>query len=417
MSKIIINGGKRLYGCVDIAGAKNAVLPIMAGSLLNSSLTVINNCPDIEDVRQMASILKYLGCTVKRKDNSIIINTKNAVNATIPGSISGKLRASSILIGPLMARFSYVKLAPPGGCDIGERPMDIHLNALKGLGAMWSLGNGYIELSGKLRSNEVTLRFPSVGATENIIMASIFLVGTTVIHNVAKEPDIVQLCRYLNKAGACIKGAGTDTIIINGVDKLHHVQYNIDVDRIVAGTYIGAVTICGGNIRLNNCHFRDLKGFIDVYCGMGVRCIDSEAGICVYMDKRPDSINYIRTQPYPGFPTDMQSIIMSVLSVASGSCIIQENIYENRYKTAYELIKMGADIRLKQKCAYIKGITRLIGKDVIAPDLRGGAALIIAGLNAAGTTVIEKAEYISRGYDNVCGNLRKLGADIIWEDN
>ena len=202
MSKIIIRGGKRLHGCVDIAGAKNAVLPIMAASLLNSSVTVINNCPDIEDVRQMAGILKYLGCIVKRKDSSIIIDTKNAVNATIPGSISGKLRASSILIGPLMARFSSVKLAPPGGCDIGERPMDIHLNALKRLGAFWSLGNGYIELSGRLKSNEVDLRFPSVGATENVIMASVFLVGTTIIYNAAKEPDVVQLCRYLNEAVA-----------------------------------------------------------------------------------------------------------------------------------------------------------------------------------------------------------------------
>ena len=417
MSKIIIRGGKRLHGCVDIAGAKNAVLPIMAASLLNSSVTVINNCPDIEDVRQMAGILKYLGCIVKRKDSSIIIDTKNAVNATIPGSISGKLRASSILIGPLMARFSSVKLAPPGGCDIGERPMDIHLNALKRLGAFWSLGNGYIELSGRLKSNEVDLRFPSVGATENVIMASVFLAGTTIIYNAAKEPDVVQLCRYLNEAGAYIKGAGTDTIVINGVDKLHLLQYNIDVDRIVAGTYIGALAVCGGSIRLNNCHFKDLKGFIDVYCGIGVRCVESEAGICVFMNKRPDSINYIKTQPYPGFPTDMQSIIMSVLSIADGKCIIQEDIYENRYKTAYELIKMGADIRIKEKCAYIKGVKGLIGKNVIASDLRGGAALIIAGLNAMGITVIEKAEYISRGYDDVCGNLRKLGADIIWQDN
>ncbi len=417
MSKIIIAGGRRLEGCVDITGAKNAVLPIMAASLLNSAITVINNCPDIEDVRQMAGILQYLGCTVKRKATSIIIDTKNAANATIPGSISGKLRASSILIGPLLARFSYVKLAPSGGCDIGKRPIDIHLNALKRLGASWSLGNEYIELSGRLKSNEVTLRFPSVGATENIIMSSVFLAGTTVIHNAAREPDVAELCRYLNQGGADIKGAGTDTIIINGVDKLGCIQYNIDVDRIVAGTYIGAVAVCGGKVIINNCHVKDLTGFIDVYSGIGIKFAESSNGLCVSMDKRPDSINYIRTQPYPEFPTDMQSIIMSVLSVANKNSIIQEDIYEDRYKTAYELIKMGADIKINKRCAYIKGVNRLKGVTVTATDLRGGAALVVAGLNASGVTVIEKAEYISRGYDNLCSNLRKLGADIKWEDN
>ncbi len=417
MSKIIIRGGKRLNGCVDISGAKNAVLPIMAGSLLNSSITVINNCPDIEDVRHMANILRYLGCTVKRKDNSIIIDTKNAVNATIPGSISGKLRASSILIGPLLARFAHVKLAPPGGCDIGKRPIDIHLNALKRLGVCWTLSSEYIEAEGKLKSNEVELRFPSVGATENLIMASIFLAGTTIIHNVAREPDVVQLCKYLNASGACIKGIGTDTIVINGVDKLKSIQYNIDVDRIVAGTYIGAVAVCGGDIKLNNCHTKDLVGFMDVYSGMGVKFVESQDGICVSTNKRPESINYIRTQPYPGFPTDMQSIVMSVLSIANGRCIIKEDIYEDRYKTAYELMKMGADIIINERYAYVNGVKRLVGSDVTASDLRGGAGLVIAGLNASGVTTIKKAEYISRGYDNLCDNLRKLGADIRWEDN
>ena len=416
MGRICINGGKRLYGCVDIEGAKNSILPIMAASILNRTVTVIHNCPDIEDVRQMEDILEYLGCTVKRENGSIYIDTENAVNRIIPGSISGKLRASSILIGPLLARFSYVKIARPGGCDIGKRPIDIHLNALKSLGAQWSLSDGYTEAEGRLRSSEVFFRLPSVGATENIIMASVFLTGQTVIHNAAREPDIVQLCGYLCMAGANIRGAGTDTIIINGVDKLHEAEYNIAVDRIVAGTYVAAVTMCMGEVLLNNCHFKDLRGFVDVYTGMGAYFKECDTGIYVSMKNRPAAINYIQTAPYPGFPTDMQSITLSVLSVAAGMSIVCEDIYEDRFKTAYELVKMGADIITDGSYAVIGGVDRLKGAYVNAHDLRGGAALVIAGLMADGVTVIDNAGYILRGYADLCGNLKKLGADIRWEN-
>ena len=416
MCKIGINGGKRLYGCVDIEGAKNSILPVMAASILNRTVTVIHNCPDIEDVRRMENILKYLGCTVKRENGSIYIDTANAVNRIIPGSISGTLRASSILIGPLLARFSYVKIARPGGCDIGKRPIDIHLNALKSLGAQWSLSDGYTEMEGRLRSSEVFFRLPSVGATENIIMASVFLAGQTVIHNAAKEPDIVQLCSYLCIAGADIRGAGTDTIIINGVDKLHEAEYNIAVDRIVAGTYVAAVTMCTGEVLLNNCHFKDLRGFVDVYTGMGACFKECDTGIYVSMYNRPAAINYIRTAPYPGFPTDMQSITLSVLSVAEGASVIYEDIYEDRFKTVYELVKMGADIITDGERAVIRGISRLKGAYVNAHDLRGSAALVIAGIGADGRTVIDNAGYILRGYADLCGNLKKLGADIRWEN-
>ena len=416
MCRIGINGGKRLYGCVDIEGAKNSILPVMAASILNRTVTVIHNCPDIEDVRRMENILKYLGCTVKRENGSIYIDTENAVNRIIPGSISGTLRASSILIGPLLARFSYVKIARPGGCDIGKRPIDIHLNALKSLGAQWSLSDGYTEVEGRLRSSEVFFRLPSVGATENIIMASVFLAGQTVIHNAAKEPDIVQLCSYLCIAGADIRGAGTDTIIINGVDKLHDAEYNIAVDRIVAGTYVAAVTMCTGEVLLNNCHFKDLRGFVDVYTGMGACFKECDTGIYVSMYNRPAAINYIRTAPYPGFPTDMQSITLSVLSVAEGASVIYEDIYEDRFKTVYELVKMGADIITDGERAVIRGINRLKGAYVNAHDLRGSAALVIAGIGADGRTVIDNAGYILRGYADLCGNLKKLGADIRWED-
>lgn len=416
MCRIGINGGKRLYGCVDIEGAKNSILPVMAASILNRTVTVIHNCPDIEDVRRMENILKYLGCTVKRENGSIYIDTENAVNRIIPGSISGTLRASSILIGPLLARFSYVKIARPGGCDIGKRPIDIHLNALKCLGAQWSLSDGYTEVEGRLRSSEVFFRLPSVGATENIIMASVFLTGQTVIHNAAKEPDIVQLCSYLCMAGADIRGAGTDTIIINGVDKLHEAEYNIAVDRIVAGTYVAAVTMCTGEVLLNNCHFKDLRGFMDVYTGMGACFKECDTGIYVSMYNRPAAINYIRTAPYPGFPTDMQSITLSVLSVAEGASVIYEDIYEDRFKTVYELVKMGADIITDGERAVIRGISRLKGAYVNAHDLRGSAALVIAGIGADGRTVIDNAGYILRGYADLCGNLKKLGADIRWEN-
>lgn len=416
MCRIGINGGKRLYGCVDIEGAKNSILPVMAASILNRTVTVIHNCPDIEDVRRMENILKYLGCTVKRENGSIYIDTENAVNRIIPGSISGTLRASSILIGPLLARFSYVKIARPGGCDIGKRPIDIHLNALKCLGAQWSLSDGYTEVEGRLRGSEVFFRLPSVGATENIIMASVFLAGQTIIHNAAKEPDIVQLCSYLCMAGADIRGAGTDTIIINGVDKLHEAEYNIAVDRIVAGTYVAAVTMCTGEVLLNNCHFKDLRGFMDIYTGMGACFKECDTGIYVSMYNRPAAINYIRTAPYPGFPTDMQSITLSVLSVAEGASVIYEDIYEDRFKTVYELVKMGADIITDGERAVIRGISRLKGAYVNAHDLRGSAALVIAGIGADGRTVIDNAGYILRGYADLCGNLKKLGADIRWEN-
>ena len=416
MCRIGINGGKRLYGCVDIEGAKNSILPVMAASILNRTVTVIHNCPDIEDVRRMENILKYLGCTVKRENGSIYIDTENAVNRIIPGSISGTLRASSILIGPLLARFSYVKIARPGGCDIGKRPIDIHLNALKCLGAQWSLSDGYTEVEGRLRSSEVFFRLPSVGATENIIMAAVFLAGQTVIHNAAKEPEISQLCHFLNGMGAVICGMETEHLMVQGVKRLHDSVWKIEGDRIVAGTYSTAVMAAGGNISLKEVKTKQLKLPLELLRKAGANVREEEFSLHISMKDRPKALS-VCTGPYPEFPTDLQSPFMAFLACAKGESRIREQVFEDRFGTAAALRKMGADITCKGKDAWVRGVYPLKGARVKALDLRGGAALAVAALGAEGKTVIEDCSHIVRGYEDICRDINALGGKISWMES
>lgn len=418
MSRIVINGDRRLYGSVAVHGSKNAVLPVMAASLMNQGITVIRNCPDIADVRAMQKILEFLECKVQFKNDCMIIDTVNAQSKELKEELTKPFRGSSILIGPMLVRFGSVKIAQPGGCNIGSRPLDIHLNSLKRLGASWRMTQDYIEVEGvHLTVNDVMLRFPSVGATENTVMAAAMLNGTTTISNAAKEPEIVTLCEYLEKAGAVITGAGTDCITVTGRGRLHSAEIIADADRIVAGTYMAAVTACGGSVFLENCKIGDCQSFLDVITGMGARVTVKDNAIFVEMNQRPENLNYIHTGPYPEFSTDMQSIILSVAAKADGVLKLKEQIFENRFKTAPWLEKMGADIKIEKDLAVVKGREYLNGCEVTGEDLRGTAALVVAGLCAQGTTIIHNADYIKRGYMDLCENFRRLGADIKWEDN
>lgn len=420
MSRIVICGGKRLYGSVPVQGAKNSALPVMAACLLNAGITVIGNYPSIADVDGMQEILEYIGCVVNRDADEMIIDSKNAVFKPITGDLTRRLRASSVLIGPMLARFGRVQIAHPGGCNIGCRPLDIHLEAMKRMGAVWEMSDTGITLEAKkgyLIGGDIYLRFPSVGATENVIMAAVLANGDTVLQNAAREPEIIHLCEYLRLAGAHICGEGTERIEIKGGVPLTHCTYMVPADRIVAGTYMAAVSACQGEIVLEGCTHQDCRGFLDVYTGMGMQAYASEQGLCIRQKKRGVNLNYIQTGPHPAFPTDMQSLTMSAAAVAEGKVCISEQIFESRYKTAAWLQKMGADIQIKGTQAYISGVPQLTGTTVAGEDLRGAAALVVAGLNAAGTTIVENADFVRRGYMNLCENFSGLGADIKWENS
>lgn len=419
LGKIVIRGKNKLNGCISVQGSKNSILPVMAASLLNSGKTVIQNCPDITDVSQMIKILEYLGCMVKREENVLVIDTRTAESKPIINELAGKLRASSVLIGPLLARFGCVQLAQSGGCNIGKRPIDIHLEAVKRLGAHWELADEYVSIkAGKLFGNDVRLRFPSVGATENAVMLAAGIPGQTHIYNAAKEPEIVHLCEYLELAGAHIRGAGSSKITVIGTEILKDTTYSVPVDRIAFGTYLGALAVSRGRIIFSNCNMKDAAGFLDIFSGMGITFKQTDEGLLAGCDKRCENLNFIQTGPYPEFPTDMQSVVMSVAAVSEKTLRIRENIFENRFKTVKWLRKMGADITCgdEPKTVIVSGVSELYGSKVCGEDLRGTAALVVAGLAAKGETVIENADYIKRGYDGLCGNLKKLGADIKWED-
>lgn len=418
MSRIVIYGGKKLSGSVDVQGSKNSTLPVMAACLLNAGITVIRNYPSISDVDVMQEILEYIGCVVNRDEEELVIDTRNAKSRPITAEMTGRFRASSILIGPMLARFGNVEIAHPGGCNIGSRPLDIHMAALKRLGASWEMtGSGIRMQARRLNGNEVVLRFPSVGATENVVMAAVGACGQTVIHNAAKEPEIIALCAYLKETGAQISGEGTDKLVITGGTELNDCVYHVPADRIVAGTYMAAVAACKGSVLLRGCHVSDCRGFLDVYTGMGMTVFCTSEGVCISQCSPCVNLQHIYTGPYPAFPTDMQSLTMSAAATAKGTLVLREQIFESRYKTAAWLNKMGADIRVAGTEAYVHGVPALKGTAVNGEDLRGTAALVVAGLCAEGKTTVNHADYIRRGYADLCKNFRELGAKIEWEED
>lgn len=417
MSRLIITGGNKIRGAVDIHGAKNAVLPILAATILTKGISIIHNCPKLKDVNVTIDILKFLGAKAERKDDTLIIDTTEELRHDIPENLMHELRSSVVFMGAILSRCKKAKISSPGGCELGPRPIDLHISSLRELGVSIVETDEFLECDGaSMTSGEIVLAFPSVGATENILLASCIGKGLTTIRNAAKEPEIVDLANFLNKMGAKISGAGTETIYIDAVESLCGTEYSIMSDRIVAVTYLCCAAVTGGEIeirKVNPNNFEEcLKYFLRCGCRIGV----GEDRVYLKAPKRLKAIEFIETKPYPEFPTDAQSLFLAMLATAEGKSIIRENIFKSRFKVASALSEMGADITVSEQTALIRGKRRLKGTCVTAPDLRGGAGLIIAALAAKGTTEIYKPCYIDRGYEDIEKNLQKLGAYIVRVD-
>jgi len=415
MGKFIISDTVPLKGKVRINGAKNSVLPIMAASLLSEGQCCIKDVPELNDVKTMCELLKSLGSQVNynNKEGFICINSNNLYNLTAPYELVNKMRASFLVMGPLLAKFGYAKVSLPGGCGIGTRPVDLHLKGFEAMGAKISCRHGYIEVSadGRLEGNTIYLDFPSVGATENIMMAAVLAKGQTIIENAAIEPEISDLANYLILMGADITGAGTDTIKINGTDTLKPAEYVIIPDRIEAGTFMVAAAITGGDVVLENVIPDHLKPITAKLKEAGVEVSEEISSVHIKSDGKLKAVD-IKTHPYPGFPTDMQAQMTSLMSKANGTSMIVETIFENRFMHISELKRMGAQIKIDGRSAIVEGKKNLTGAQVKATDLRAGAAMVIAGLAADGITEISNIEHIDRGYEKFDKKLKSLGAKI-----
>lgn len=410
MEKFVIEGMNKLNGIVNIDGSKNAVLPMIAATMLTDETCEIVNAPHLSDVNDMISILKYYGAEIKW-DNSLKINCKN-ISIKPPDETAQKIRASFLLAGSFLGRFNRADMSMPGGCLIGLRPVDLHLKGFAGFGAEYTIENGIIKISAeKLNGGDIYLDFPSVGATENILLAAVLADGKTTVSNCAIEPEIVCLAEFLNAMGADIVGAGTETIIINGVKKLKGAKFSVIPDRIEAGTYMLAVAGTGGKCRINNIICDHLKPVILKLKEIGAEISEGHDYLEIVCNNRLPNTD-IKTMPYPGFPTDMQAQFASVMSKGTGTGIVNETIFENRFMYINELKKMGADITVEGRSAVIKGVDKLTGAKVKATDLRAGAALIISALCAEGKTEIGNIHYIDRGYDHIERKLKTLGAKI-----
>lgn len=416
MYNYIINGGKKLHGEVTISGSKNASLPILAASIISGKTTKLYNVPNIEDVKITLKILENLGCKIKRDKNKIVINSKYMNKTTIPDELMRKLRSSVIIAGAIIARFKEVKFSYPGGCDIGSRPIDLHLENFKKIGVKINENSSYIECKcDKIITKNIQLDFPSVGATENIMLASVIGNHEVTINNSAMEPEIIDLANFLNRAGAKIYGAGTNIIKIKGVEKLKEVSYKIMPDRIEAGTFLVAGAITGGTIKVNEVCPEHIAPVIAKLRECGCEIITDKKSIYLSSGKKLKSVD-IKTMPYPGFPTDLQPIFSTLLALCKGTSIITENIFENRFKFIQEIKRMGAKATIEGKTLVIKGVKRLHSADVESTDLRGGASLVLAALSAKGKTRVKKLEYLIRGYEDFDKKLKLLGADIIREE-
>lgn len=413
MSSFVIRGGNRLEGEIDIQGAKNAVLPILAATVINGGKNVIYNCPRLRDVTNTIEVLEKLGCGVRRHKNTLIVDSSTLNSNVIDEELMRQMRSSIIFLGAIIARCKKAVVSMPGGCEIGNRPIDLHLKALKSLGVEITEAHGYINCEApKLTGANIHLDFPSVGATENVMLAACVAEGRTVISNAAREPEIVDLERFLNRMGAKISGAGGDVIEIEGTDKLYGIEHTIIPDRIVAGTYLCAAAITGGTVILKNAEPQHLHSPINALKDMGCKIYTERKRIILTPAKRLKPLLKIRTMPYPGFPTDIQSPFMALSTVAEGTSMFIENIFENRFQHVEELVRMGADIKVDGRVAVVRGVKDLSGAKVVAKELRGGAALILAGLRASGVTEVEGSVYIDRGYEDIEKYLSLCGADI-----
>lgn len=414
MERLIVKGGNRLVGTVKTSGAKNAVLPIIAASILGTSPSRLDEIPALEDVRTICAVLECLGIKVDASEpHTLKIDSREITSCEAPYELVRSMRASFLVMGPLLARKGYARISQPGGCAIGTRPIDLHLKGFEALGVKIEQGHGYIEASAPegMTGANIYLDFPSVGATENIMMAAAMANGTTVLENPAEEPEIVDLANYLNQMGARVRGAGTNVITIEGVSELHGVQHSVIPDRIEAGTYMIAATMTGGDVIIENVLPEHQKPLIAKLREAGALVEEDIDRIHVVGSGRLKAVD-IKTLPYPGFPTDMQAQMMAMLSVAEGRSKITETVFENRFMHVVELNRMGANITTEGRSAVITGPAHLTGCTVRATDLRAGAAMILAGLVAEGATEICDIYHIDRGYEEIAAKLTRLGADI-----
>lgn len=414
MERLIVKGGNRLVGTVKTSGAKNAVLPIIAASILGTSPSRLDEIPALEDVRTICAVLGCLGIKVDASEpHTLKIDSREITSCEAPYELVRSMRASFLVMGPLLARKGYARISQPGGCAIGTRPIDLHLKGFEALGVKIEQGHGYIEASAPegMTGANIYLDFPSVGATENIMMAAAMANGTTVLENPAEEPEIVDLANYLNQMGARVRGAGTNVITIEGVSELHGVQHSVIPDRIEAGTYMIAAAMTGGDVIIENVLPEHQKPLIAKLREAGALVEEDIDRIHVAGSGKLKAVD-IKTLPYPGFPTDMQAQMMAMLSVAEGRSKITETVFENRFMHVVELNRMGANITTEGRSAVITGPAHLTGCTVRATDLRAGAAMILAGLVAEGSTEICDIYHIDRGYEEIAAKLTRLGADI-----
>ena len=411
-SAIRVQQSTDLSGTVRVSGAKNSVLKIMAASLLAPGQYVLNNVPHISDVRWMANLLETMGASISHQKDVMRIEIPQEMIPIAPYELVERMRASIVVLGPLLARFGKAKVSVPGGDDFGHRPIDMHLKGLEEMGASFTSSHGYIEGEvKKLVGGKVLLNFPSVGATENLLMAAVLAEGRTVIENAAREPEIADLVNFLNSMGAQIIGEGTSTIQIEGVDNLSPIEHTVIPDRIEAATYMSALGMTGGQIVIEEARLDHMEMLVEKLNEMGMEIDLVDGGVSVCVSKRLRSVD-LATLPYPGVATDYKPFMVALLSISDGVGIVTENIFAGRFRYVDELIRMGADIRAEGHHAVVRGVERLSGAPVRAPDIRAGAALVLAGLAAEGETFVGTANHIERGYQNLVGNLNSLGAKI-----
>jgi len=414
MEKIIVKGGQQLKGTVKVEGAKNAVLPVIAASLLASEgKSVISDVPELADVYTINQVLRNMNAKVDFNNNMVTVDASRKIKTEAPFEYVRKMRASVLVLGPLLSRYGHAKVAMPGGCAIGSRPIDLHLKGFEAMGAKVHVGNGFVEahVNGRLQGAKIYLDMPSVGATENIMMAAALAEGKTILENCAKEPEIVDLANYLNKMGAKVVGAGTETIRIEGVEKLTGTDHAIIPDRVEAGTFMVAAAITGGNILIENAETEHLRSVISKLEEMGVMITEEKNGVRVIGPKELKATD-IKTLPHPGFPTDMQPQMMALMLSAYGTSVITETVFENRFMHVEEFRRMNAKLKIEGRSVIMEGPSNLQGAEVAATDLRAAAALILAGLRSDGITRVTELKHLDRGYVNITGKLASLGADI-----
>ncbi len=414
MDTLRIRGGRRLDGEWTVHSAKNALLPIMAASILTDDPTILEDCPRLSDIRHMGDILQTLGCDVRREERALRIDPQGLCRHDMPDALAKKIRSSIFLLGPILARFGKATATFPGGCEIGLRPIDLHLSGLRQLGVIVREEGGEIRCDGAaMRAGPVHFDYPSVGATENVMMAAVLLPGVTTLHNAAREPEIADLQRALRFMGAQVSGAGTHIIRVQGVRRLRGIVYRAMPDRIVAGTLLAAAAASGGRICLRNAPVEDMCAIFSKLREMGCTVREAAGEVDLAAPERLTAFQQLQTQPHPGFPTDMQVQMLALAARAQGTSVVVENVFENRFTHAGDLNRMGANVMVNGRTAIVKGVGTLYGARVTARDLRGGAALAIAGLSAQGETVVEHAELIDRGYERLETMLSALGADVI----